>query len=185
MGVRLGEAAGTATCRPNQARPLSCRLTRLFPSVDSAGFIATDMAELALGVMGVIPLLGAAYKSYRSVYSTLKAYKHSSRDLSNISKRFRLAKSYFQHECCLLLRFALDEESIKAMRADLDHENWSTPDLEAQLQESLASGYASCELLADGINESLKKFGDELQLFEDLANDHPEVSRCLTYGLPS
>lgn len=133
------------------------------------------MAELALGVMGVIPLLGIAYKSYRSVYTTLKAFRHSSNDLENIHKRLKLSRDYFQLECCLLLRFALDEESIDAMRADLNHANWSTLDLESRLRSSLSSGYETCEVLAESINRSLKQFEEEMRRFDGLETDPPEV----------
>lgn len=113
------------------------------------------MAELALGVAGVVPLIGLAVKSYRQVHSKLKTFVHYSKALKQMRKRLNLNRSMFELECHYLLRFAFDDEIIMLMKADGDRKEWEDPVFEDQVQRGLGANYEGYMGLVEDVGELL------------------------------
>lgn len=113
------------------------------------------MAELALGVAGVVPLIGLAVKSYRQVHSKLKSFVHYSKALKQMRKRLNLNRSMFELECHYLLRFAFDDEIIMLMKADGDRKEWEDPVFEDQVQRGLGDNYEGYMGLVEDVGELL------------------------------
>ncbi|KAH6970904.1 hypothetical protein BKA56DRAFT_621701 [Ilyonectria sp. MPI-CAGE-AT-0026] len=114
------------------------------------------MAELALGVAGVVPLIGLAVKSYRQVHSKLKTFVHYSKALKQMRKRLNLNRSMFELECHYLLRFAFDDEIILLMKADGHRKEWEDPVFEDQVQRGLGANYEGYMGLVEDVGELLE-----------------------------
>ncbi|KZL82960.1 hypothetical protein CI238_01981 [Colletotrichum incanum] len=100
------------------------------------------MAELALGILGVVPLIGGAIKAYKQVNGKLKAFRHCSKEAKKIQKVLRIQQQVFSNECRLWLRFAIeDDEIVSEMASDPEHENWGDASLESCLRTRLKNNY--------------------------------------------
>lgn len=80
------------------------------------------MAELVLGALGVVPLIGFTIKSYDSLYTTVKTFRDCDRNVERLRKRLRAQRCIFRNECLLLLRRCLADDDdgmdIEGMMTD-------------------------------------------------------------------
>lgn len=128
------------------------------------------MAEIALGV---IPLIGTAFTTYRSLHRHLRAFRHASKDLERTTKKFGVQKDRFKLECWLLLRSALEEHTITELEANEDF--WNDPAVNAEFQLNFKSSYQSCYDIIEDVSQHLKEFEGELAEFAPLIKGREEV----------
>ncbi|KAK3290853.1 uncharacterized protein B0H64DRAFT_349583 [Chaetomium fimeti] len=127
------------------------------------------MAELILGAVGVVPLIGIAFKSYRTLHSELKTFRHCSSNLKRFLKLLRIQRQLFENECQLLLRDCLgDELVVQDMVADPEHGSWSDPKRDESIKKLLKSNYEAFEELVGDILEAIQKLESGLACFQIL-----------------
>jgi hypothetical protein len=130
------------------------------------------MAEIALGV---IPLIGATFTTYRSLYTHLRAFRHYAKDLDRTIKKLGVQRNRFKLECWILLRHALDESSVK--RLEEGKASWNDPEVNDEFQRNLESSYQSCLSIIEDISSRLKELEEELKEFNPLIEGKKEVRR--------
>ncbi|KAF3800992.1 hypothetical protein GCG54_00010269 [Colletotrichum gloeosporioides] len=100
------------------------------------------MAELALGIVGIVPLIGGAIKAYKEVNQKLKLFRHSSKEVKKTHKVLRIQRQVFANECRLWLAFGIeDDETATQMASDPEHDGWNDPSLDASLRNRLKDNY--------------------------------------------
>lgn len=143
------------------------------------------MAELILGAVGVVPLIGVALKSYKTLYSELKAFRRCCSSLKRFHKVLRIQRQLFENECELLLRYCLgDGLVVQRMVANPEHENWSDPKQDESIKKLLKTNYEACGELVGGILEAIQKLESGLSCFQVLKSLRQKVSPPTHNQLP-
>ncbi|KAH6892035.1 hypothetical protein B0T10DRAFT_283521 [Thelonectria olida] len=125
------------------------------------------MAELALGVLGIVPLVGVAIKSYKTLTSKLRAFRHCSSTVHRVYKKLRVQRRIFKNECHLLLRHGVDDEAaIRDLMSDFDHRGWNNQDWEKHLRVSLKENYDECAEHVRDIIETIRRLEAEFCCFQ-------------------
>ncbi|KAF0323089.1 hypothetical protein GQ607_009633 [Colletotrichum asianum] len=141
------------------------------------------MAELALGVVGIVPLVGGAIKAYKEVNRRLKLFRHSSREVKNVFKLVKIQRQIFSNECCLWLRFALEDgDIISEMASDPGHDGWKDPSLDESLRSRLKENYSVWVDIIAGISVTIHNLETDLTSFEessDTKNSNRKLKRSL------
>ncbi|KAK7429363.1 hypothetical protein QQZ08_004176 [Neonectria magnoliae] len=132
------------------------------------------MAELALGIAGVVPLRGLAVKSYRQVHSKLKTFVHYSKTLKHMRKRLNLNRSMFELECHYLLRFAFDDATIREMKSDEQRPEWTDAEFEGKVRLGLGTSYEDDIGLVEDVREVVEELS---QAIDRCADDTQEGER--------
>ncbi len=102
------------------------------------------MADPVSITLGVIPLLGIAFKSYAAASKKISTFIHYSTTVARLQKKFRVQQRIFKNECHLLLQSALDDDAIQAMTDNLDHRNWTNEEIDGNLRDHLGESYDCC-----------------------------------------
>ncbi|KAJ4181285.1 hypothetical protein NW755_011069 [Fusarium falciforme] len=82
------------------------------------------MADIILGTVGVIPVIGAAIATYRQLDSRLKVFNNHSEALDRMAKSLDRNYTMFQLEFYQLLRFAFSDRTIQRMKTDQGCKEW-------------------------------------------------------------
>jgi hypothetical protein len=125
------------------------------------------MAELVLGALGVVPLLGFAISSYRELSHGLKTFRRSSSTVQRLRKLLGVQYRVFENECKLLLRDCLHDDVVELMVADLESDSWNSSEVEADVERSLKDNYENCVHLIEDIIQSVGHLQEELNKFTD------------------
>lgn len=134
------------------------------------------MAELILGAIGVVPLIGIAIKSYKTLYTELKTFRHCSSNLKRFLKLLRIQRQLFENECQLLLRDCLsDKLSVQDMIADPDHKSWGDKKLDESIKKLLKTNYDACEELVGNSLEAIQKLESGFACFQVLKSMRQRV----------
>ncbi|KAK3291113.1 uncharacterized protein B0H64DRAFT_435993 [Chaetomium fimeti] len=128
-----------------------------------------DPVSLALGIA---PLCLGALKGAKYAKSKIKLLKHHGREISRFRKRLRTQMSIFRDESHLLVQDAgIDPDLAAEMVEDQNHEHWTSPDLEFQIQNFLAKRYLGLKGVAEQIYSQVEALSRDLDVIED--SDHP------------
>jgi hypothetical protein len=124
------------------------------------------MAELALGVLGVVPLIGVTIKSYQQLSSKAKTFRHCSSAVLRLYKQLRIQRRIFENECQLLLHNSLrNDPAVEEMMADPDNSAWKGRSRDKELKAALKNNYDSCVGLIEDINEAIQHLRNALDCF--------------------
>ncbi|GJC96752.1 hypothetical protein ColKHC_05578 [Colletotrichum higginsianum] len=124
------------------------------------------MAELALAILGVVPLIGVATKGYKQANGKLKAFRHCSREAEKVRKVLKIQQQVFANECFLWLRFAIDDDEIaSAMASDPEHGNWGDDSLESSLRTRLKNNYEPWFEIVQDVTRYLEELENGLEKF--------------------
>lgn len=135
------------------------------------------MAELILGALGVVPLLGIALKSYKTLYSEIMIFRHCSSNLRRFLGLLKIQKQIFENECQLLLRDTLGDELVaRNMMANPAHGNWSDLEQDKRIKKLLKTNYEACEELVGNVLEAIQKLESGLSCFQVLKPLRQRVS---------
>ncbi|KAK2018381.1 hypothetical protein LZ32DRAFT_599807 [Colletotrichum eremochloae] len=136
------------------------------------------MAELALGVLGVVPLIGGAIKTYKQVHGKLKLFRHCSKEVKKVQKVLGVQRQVFANECRLWLRFIQeDDEVASAMASDAEHDGWDDAHLEAALQSRLKDNYETWLEICRDISGRIKELEANLDAFKLMDEVKPKDGR--------
>lgn len=140
------------------------------------------MAELALGALGVIPLIGFTIKSYQKLYTTVKTFRHCSSNVERLRKKLRTQRCIFENGCQLLLRECLqDSADVEGMMGDLDHEDWLDhavgPD---DIKRSLNQNYDVLVELVQEIGDAIEHIQKTMAPFNEVAAKQDKVSSTIS-----
>jgi len=126
--------------------------------------------------LGIVPILGGSVKLYKSTYSKLKTARHFSREVDRIRRQFERQKHFFLNEIRLLLRLALDNESlIQEMVEDGAHEKWQSPRLNRALRDRLGDNCSVLEEIAEDVTKTINNTEEGLECFDWLESVREEV----------
>ncbi|KAK1852086.1 hypothetical protein CCHR01_05326 [Colletotrichum chrysophilum] len=126
------------------------------------------MAELALGVAGIVPLIGGAIKAYKEVKRKLKLFRHRSKETKKLQKVLRIQRQVFANECRLWLKFVIEDDDIAAdMVSDADHDGWRGPDLDASLRSRLHENYDTWHDITAEISQSISTLEADIMNLEE------------------
>lgn len=127
------------------------------------------MADPASLTVGLAPIVGGIFKSYRFIYQKLKVFCHASREVDRIRKGVKRQQDVFMNDMQLLLQLVMDDgEEIEAMISNGDHERWTNPDLSNLLAARLARSYESFLDIVEDIGTNMSYLVKELECFEGL-----------------
>ncbi|KAH7145485.1 hypothetical protein B0J13DRAFT_553569 [Dactylonectria estremocensis] len=136
------------------------------------------MAELALGILGVVPLIGVAIKSFRHVSSTLRDFRHYSSKVERIRKRLKLQRQTFTNECNILLRLVLDDDdTVSAMVSNSEHKNWTNLQLDGDLRAQFGESYEAWFDLVQEICDRIAEVDNCLHCFDALTKHQKKGER--------
>ncbi|KAJ3956919.1 hypothetical protein N0V92_006520 [Colletotrichum tropicale] len=126
------------------------------------------MAELALGVAGIVPLIGGAIKAYKEVNRKLKLFRNRSKETKKLQKVLRIQRQVFANECRLWLKFVIEDDDIAAdMASDADHDSWRGPDLDASLRSRLHENYDTWHDITAEISQSIGTLEADIMSLEE------------------
>lgn len=128
------------------------------------------MAELALGIVGIAPLIGGTIKAYKEVNKKLKLLRHCSREVRKAHKVLKIQRQIFANECRLWLAFGVDDEIASEMASDASHTGWSDPGLDASLRNRLDHNYETWLELNTGIFDTIDSLEANLGSFNESSN---------------
>lgn len=135
-----------------------------------------DMAELALGAVGVVPIIGIAIKSFKIICSELNTFQHCSSHVRRLYDQLKVQRQIFENECTLLLRDCLDDGPlVDRMIADPSHRFWEDDRSDEDLRVLLKSSYKVCSGLVQTILEAVQKLESGLACFHSLKSKQEKV----------
>ncbi|OHF01591.1 hypothetical protein CORC01_03081 [Colletotrichum orchidophilum] len=125
------------------------------------------MAELALGVVGVVPIVGFVLQSYKAISKTFRDFRHC----STVVKRTRIILTYqeriFKNECQLLLQRAhRGDDAVDEMLDDPDHPEWMNVDLDRNITVWLGSNREAYLCTVEACSEALEGLREQCKEFE-------------------
>jgi hypothetical protein len=122
------------------------------------------MAELALAVVGVVPILVRAITAFRSIQHGIKTAKRCVEHLDALAIDWKIQHGRFLNECVLLLMEGGEEEMTgRAMVKDPLHASWSKRSLGPSIEQCVGDSYQLCEKIIkriEAISITMKKMMD-------------------------
>lgn len=126
------------------------------------------MAELVLGAVGVVPLIGFTIKSFQTLCKELNTFGRCSRTVKRMESLLTIQKRIFMNICHLLLRESLEDDTVGAMLKNAEHESWGDEGRSKNLKELLDMNYGACYELIETILETSQKLESGLACFQAL-----------------
>lgn len=121
-----------------------------------------DPVSVTLGVLGVLPLISMALKTYRDVRAKFNTLRSYSQETKRLSTKLAVEKQLFTNHCGLLVTTAIREEDIViAMMNDHASARWHDQDLEARIRKRLQDNYKTCRNVVELIICTLSKVEKE------------------------
>jgi hypothetical protein len=145
-------------------------------------------AELALAVVGVVPLLVAACEGFILLRREIRTAKKCLKHLGDLYLDLESQRVRFLNECTLLLQ-DLGEDALlsSVMVHNPAHQNWNSDVLETQIQHRLGASYDLCESILQRIKELVAGVLNQLRNFEivrlEKKDVRPFLATILTFKL--
>ncbi|KAI8217147.1 hypothetical protein K4K54_011938 [Colletotrichum sp. SAR 10_86] len=122
------------------------------------------MAELALGIVGVVPVVLGAITAYKHVTVKVKLFRHSFKEVKRMYKILRTQRQVFSNECLLWLEFVINDSDVaSAMASDPGHEGWNDPRLDSAFQSRLKDNYEPWLEVTKEIAEAVHSIENRLE----------------------
>lgn len=135
------------------------------------------MAELALGAIGVVPVVEFVFKSFKGLYNNLKTFKQYAREAKRVRQELEVQEAIFKNEWQILRTVFLPRADDSDALDVADHtrrRKLGKLQLDQRLRRALGENYDVCEKAIAMIREDLQELTRELQEVTLLAN-HQEV----------
>lgn len=160
---RLSSARSDIGCRTG-SRPHHFCIAATMSGIEVAGL-----------VFGVLPILIEAVKAYSTVCSSLRTFRHYSREVKSIFRRLDVHQCIFLNECRLLLRLVEDEQGTEAMLKDKADRRWVSKELNDKLNAVLGSNFQPCQIIIAETKDIIDELRRELMKFDVLKNGKEQV----------
>lgn len=133
------------------------------------------MAELALGVVGIVPVLGLVFKSHKALYKKLKAYKEYSAEAKSARDGLKVQKALLENEWKLIWNLAVKTESERVMLKP-SSDDAANEKADRLLRLKLGNNYDVCLSIMQAVQGILEGLEDELGRVLQV-DESPEVCR--------
>lgn len=133
---------------------------------------------------GVIPLVFEAVKLSKALRGKLSSARSYMDTVDEVQVRFEAQIMAFLHECKLVLRAAAGgnrDVDVARLLEDVDHGDWTSPELEDCLQSYLGNSLELFKKLVGSICKKVSKLGNDLSKFDGRGEDGREV--CAELGV--
>ncbi|RSL54802.1 hypothetical protein CEP54_009664 [Fusarium duplospermum] len=137
------------------------------------------MAELALGAIGVIPVVEFVFKSFKGLYKNLKTFKQYARESKRVRQELEVQEAIFKNEWQILRTVfspTADDSNVVDIANHASQGKLDKLQLDQRLRRALGENYNACEKATEVIREDLQELTRELQEVTLLAN-HQESER--------
>ncbi|KAL2672471.1 hypothetical protein Neosp_013182 [[Neocosmospora] mangrovei] len=124
------------------------------------------MAELALGAIGVVPVVEFVFKSFKGLYKNLKTFKRYDREAKRVRQELEVQEAIFKNEWQILRTVFLPTTDDSNVLDIADHTSRRKSDklqLDQRLRRALGGNYDACEKATAVIREDLEELTRELQ----------------------
>ncbi|RSM09078.1 hypothetical protein CDV31_007845 [Fusarium ambrosium] len=132
------------------------------------------MAELALGAIGVVPVVEFVYKSLRGLYRDLKTFKRYTREAKRVQQELEVQEAIFKNEWQILRTIFLptaDDSNAPDIVSHVSRGRLDKLQIDQRLRRALGENYDACEKATVVIGEDLQELANELQDVTFLANN--------------
>ncbi|RSL95791.1 hypothetical protein CEP52_011841 [Fusarium oligoseptatum] len=132
------------------------------------------MAELALGAIGVVPVVEFVYKSLRGLYRDLKTFKQYTREAKRVQQELEVQEAIFKNEWQILRTIFLptaDDSNAPDIVSHVSRGRLDKLQIDQRLRRALGENYDACEKATVVIGEDLQELANELQDVTFLANN--------------
>jgi hypothetical protein len=134
------------------------------------------MAELALGIAGVVPLALLVLKTHKSTREKLKIFKKYDDEAARLQKEFDIQRQFFRNEWRILLKTTIqDADAISAMNQDFSNEAWSSSELNQKLNAVLGQNYETFLHVFEMIHQASEELECELERISASGVDEDKV----------
>ncbi|WAO96448.1 Hypothetical protein NCS54_01412100 [Fusarium falciforme] len=137
------------------------------------------MAELALGAIGVVPVVGFVFGAFKGLCKNLKTFKRYAREAKRVRQELEVQEAIFKNEWQILRTVFLPTADDSNALDIADHASRRKSDklqLDQRLRVALGENYDACEKATAVIREDLQELIRGLQDVTLLAN-HQESER--------
>jgi hypothetical protein len=135
------------------------------------------MADIALGAIGLIPVLVQTISSFQTIHNGIKTANRCIEHLDAILMDWKIQRGRFLNECVLLLMVNGEEELVgRAMVKDAQHIRWKKSSLEASFSKRLGTSYKMCLEVMKRVDTISKKMKKMLSCFDDVRRNKVKVS---------
>lgn len=130
--------------------------------------------EIALGTLGILPLIISTAEHYDDCFRPFRRYRKFATEVDHFQDRFKIQKAIFRNQCRLLLNNVTSQNVTPSMLGDPGHPLWTDRNIDPQLAEYLEDSDA-CITVVNMINKILKGVEKESQNLETIVNEHQDV----------
>lgn len=123
------------------------------------------MAELALGVIGVLPVLVKTVSACAKVHNGFHTLRHWSEEVREISDQYYIRKELFMNEARLLLLKVVDEKAAKGMVENQEDERWKSEELSGRLRAMLNDRYQLWRSIIEATYNVVDAMAEEMKRF--------------------
>lgn len=135
------------------------------------------MADIALGVIGLIPVLVQTISSFQTIHNGIKTANRCIEHLDAILMDWKIQRGRFLNECVLLLMLNGEDEHVgRAMVKDAQHICWQESSLGASFSKRLGTSYKMCLEIMKRVDAISKKMKKMLSCFDDVRRNKAKVS---------
>lgn len=135
------------------------------------------MSGLEVGglVVGILPLLIEAVKSYSTISRGFRTFRHYSKEIKTFSVQLKVQNGIFLNEIRLLLRLIEEEDAVEEMLKSEDDHRWYSKRLNEKLRDRLQHGLELCQTIIKDTADIIKELKIEVRKYEDLLQDDYQV----------
>ncbi|EEU37667.1 uncharacterized protein NECHADRAFT_87434 [Fusarium vanettenii 77-13-4] len=129
-----------------------------FPSPNArrnSTVFALLMAELALGAIGVVPVVEFVFKSFKGLYKNLKTFKKYDREAKRVRGELKILRTVFLPTA--------DDSNAPDIADHASRRSLGKLQLDQRLRRALGENYDACEKATAVIREDLEELSRELQ----------------------
>jgi hypothetical protein len=139
--------------------------------------IDLSMADVALGAIGLVPVLVRTLTTFRRIHRGIKTAKRCVEHLDDIAVDLRIQYGRFLNECVLLLMESGEEEMVgRAMVKDPRHTNWTKTSTISSIQHFLGNSYDLCQKIIERIERISMKLKQMMDCFDIVRSQKMKVS---------
>jgi hypothetical protein len=136
-----------------------------------------EVAGLAIGVVGLFPVVVEIVKSMRTIRSGIKTAKKCIKELDGIEIDLDVQHMRFHDACAFLLtQCGADKRTADDMVGNPNHDRWRDTTWDHQLQRVLGQTYDLYQRFIQAIRDKEKELESDLRCFDEARGQRMKVS---------